>query len=137
MEQCGTDKLLLAASKRATLPLCPECRCLLVLSKELPSRSYSQSATARFTLGESATVLLRLSTARDGITSASRVMPRLFLTTDRESRYPSARQNLSCLTLLMHYGHFKLSSQYPQVLQGVRRCHGDACRHQFSLRERG
>jgi hypothetical protein len=63
MEQCGTDKLLLAASKRATLPLCPECRCLLVLSKELPSRSYSQSVTARFNSEEeSVTVMTRLST---------------------------------------------------------------------------
>jgi len=80
-------EIMISVSMRATLPLCPECRCLLVLSKELPSRTYSQSATARFTLRESATVAMHLSTLQDGITSASRVTHRLFLPTDRESRF--------------------------------------------------
>jgi len=40
-------EIRISVSMRATLPLCPECRCLLVLSKELPSRTYSQSATVQ------------------------------------------------------------------------------------------
>jgi hypothetical protein len=110
---------------RATLPLCPECRCLLVLSKELPSRTYSQSATARFTLGESATVMTRLSTPWDGVTDASRVIHSAILTDGQGVTVPCARQLTSCPhTTSMPMGTSS-SSLYPASPAGCVSSHGD------------